>query len=270
MDSKIFTENGRYLMLAFDHRESFKKFINPNSPQEVTYEEALKCKTDIISSVKDLFSGILIDPNYGLEAYRSLEIDKPYLLPIEESGYQKFNDERINVLTSSASELKEMGASGVKILIYFNPDLESSKQQLQTAKKALEDAHANNLPFFLEIVTYDIQEEDKVFRSVECFLNNDVLPDVFKIEFPGSDYICKKITNILGVTPWIMLTRGADYTLFREQLQIASENGCRGFLAGRSLWQEYFDITDPIEKEKFLTTTLPLRFEEIKKISSDL
>jgi len=48
---------------------------------------------------------------------------------------------------------------------------------------------------------------------------------------------------MLSQIPWILLSRGADYTLFKEQLLIASDNGCWGFLAGRSLWQDYFSFT---------------------------
>jgi tagatose 1,6-diphosphate aldolase len=270
MDTKIFTENGRYLMFAFDHRGSFKKFIDPEDPENVTREQAANHKKKLINSIKDQFSGILIDPEFGLDAYKSLDIQKPFLLPAEETGYETVNEEKVNVLVNKASELKELGASGVKVLIYFNPDLQTAKQQLYTSKKILKDAHENGMPLFLEIVTYDMGDEEKVLRSVEYFVENDVIPDVFKIEFPGSDYLCQKVTNILGITPWIMLTRAVDYTLFKEQLSMACDNGCRGFLAGRSLWQEYFDIIDPIKVDEFLSNTLPSRFTEISKIATSL
>jgi len=270
MDTGIFTQNGNYLMLAFDHRDSFKKLVNPLDPEQTTKEELVNIKKDIINSLKDKFSGILIDEEYGLEAYKSLKIESPYLLPIEESGYQNINGERITVVNKTVLELKNMGASGVKLLIYFNPDLESSKQQIQTAGKVLEDSHKNNLPLFLEIVTYNMENEDRVLKSLETLINNDITPDVFKIEYPGNDYLCKKVTNLLKTTPWIILTRGANYILFCEQLKISAQNGCQGFLAGRSVWQDYVTIQKPEEKTKFLSETLPLRFEEVKKIASAL
>ncbi|MBW6442105.1 DUF2090 domain-containing protein [Patescibacteria group bacterium] len=266
MDSQIFTENGRYLMFAFDHRESFKKFINSEDPDKVTEEEAFTQKRLLIDSVKDKFSGILIDPEYGLKAYQSLDVNKPYLLPIEKSGSVPVNGEKTNVLERNANDIKNMGASGVKILIYFNPDLDTARQQLNTSKQALEDSHNNSLPFFLEIVTYDMGDETRVLRSIQNFLDNHIVPDVFKIEFPGSDYLCQRVTSVLGATPWIMLTRAANYALFKEQLKIACENGCRGFLAGRSLWQEYFDTNDATQRLVFLDITLPSRFDEIRDI----
>ena len=254
-------------MFAFDHRGSFKKFINPEEPNTVTKEEASKQKEKIIDSLKDQFTGILIDPNFGLDAYNSLNLNKPFLLPAEKTGYENVDGQRVNVLKNKASELKALGASGVKVLIYFNPDLETAKQQLETSRKILEDAHDNNMPLFLEIVTYNMGDKEKVLRSLEYFVQNNIIPDVFKIEFPGSDYLCQKVTNLLGTTPWILLTRAVDYTLFKEQLSIACQNGCRGFLAGRSLWQEYFDIIDPNKINEFLTHTLPTRFTEISEIA---
>jgi len=267
MNSKIFTENERYLMLALDHRESFRKLINPQNPEKVSKDEASRTKGKIIESLKDKFSGVLIDQEYGLESYKELQINKPFLLPMEESGYELVDNERINKIIYKCSDIKNSGASGAKILLYFNPSYaKSAKIQAETAKQALEDAHQNDLPLFLEIVTYQVTDIENVLRSVEYFLNNNIIPDVFKIEFPGNDYLSKKISNMLGQTPWILLSRGADYTLFKEQLLIASDNGCWGFLAGRSLWQDYFSFTKESEKEKFLKETLPSRFEEIKQI----
>jgi len=267
MNSKIFTENERYLMLALDHRESFRKLINPQNPEKVSKDEASRTKGKIIESLKDKFSGVLIDQEYGLESYKELQINKPFLLPMEESGYELVDNERINKIIYKCSDIKNSGASGAKILLYFNPSYaKSAKIQAETAKQALEDAHQNDLPLFLEIVTYQVTDIENVLRSVEYFLNNNIIPDVFKIEFPGNDYLSKKISNMLGQTPWILLSRGADYTLFKEQLLVASDNGCWGFLAGRSLWQDYFNFTEESEKEKFLKETLPSRFEEIKQI----
>jgi len=267
MNSKIFTENERYLMLALDHRESFRKLINPQNPEKISKDEASRTKGKIIESLKDKFSGVLIDQEYGLRSYKELQINKPFLLPMEESGYKLVDNERINKIIYKCSDIKNSGASGAKILLYFNPSYEkSAKIQAKTAKQALEDARQNDLPLFLEIVTYQVTDIENVLRSVEYFLNNNIIPDVFKIEFPGNDYLSKKISNMLGQIPWILLSRGADYTLFKEQLLVASDNGCWGFLAGRSLWQDYFNFTEESEKEKFLKETLPSRFEEIKQI----
>ena len=74
MDTQIFTKNRKYLMLAFDHRDSFKKMIDPFS-----VDTAIEIKKNIIESVYDQMSGVLIDLDYGYPAY--LQINKPEVKP---------------------------------------------------------------------------------------------------------------------------------------------------------------------------------------------
>jgi tagatose-1,6-bisphosphate aldolase len=69
MDTSIFTKNGKYLMLALDHRGSFKKLINPINPEEVDHFNAVEAKKAIIEAVFNQMSGVLLDTDYGLEAY---------------------------------------------------------------------------------------------------------------------------------------------------------------------------------------------------------
>lgn len=256
-----FNENGNYLMLAFDHRDNFKKYINSKNPEKVIDGKVVDSIKNIIESLKDDFSGILLDSQYSLPAFRELQIQKPFLLPAEKS-----NGEKITILDKSSKDIKNAGGSGVKLLIYFDPNSETAEPNLLLLKKFLDEAHEVGIPLFLTIISDDMRDPERVLRSVEYFLKKNVIPDVFVLEFPGSDYLCRKVSNMLGSIPWIMISGGADYILFREQLIIATENDCRGFIAGRSLWQEYFDIAEPERKRHFLEFTLPLRFKEIKEI----
>jgi len=270
MDSNLFAENGNYLMLALDHRDGFKKIINPIDPNAISHEQVVNDIQKILQNVHSDFSGMVLDTDYSLPAYKSLEIQKPYLLPIENMSFSLTEEGRFDSLTNSAQDIKNLGASGIKLMIQFNPDLKSAEHQVQIANTTITEAHDRGIPVFLGLITYDMEDSEKILRSVEYLLENSVTPDVFILEFPGSDYMCQRVTRILGVTPWIILTGGDDYVLFREQLMMACENGCRGFLAGRSLWQEYFETKDISKKEDFLINTLSLRFKEMKKIVESL
>ena len=55
-----------------------------------------------------------------LDYYIINDIIKPFLLPIEKSGYVEHAGGRQNELYTSSFEIKEKGASGVKLLIYYN------------------------------------------------------------------------------------------------------------------------------------------------------
>ncbi len=268
-------------MLALDHRGSFKKYINPANPEAVTDQEIIQTKGMIIEAVQDQFSGVLIDAEWGLPGYKNR--NKPYLLPLEKSGYlpatlslarragtDKAGD-RVTELGYTAAGIKDMGASGAKLLLYFNPESPTCDLQIATAKHALADAHENNLPFFLEIVTYGNEELGKsraewVLRSLGMLLQESVVPDVWKLEYPGDLSSCEKISQIVGQTPWILLTRGEKFAVFEKQLAEAVAGGAVGFLAGRALWQEIPDYKTDAEKKEFLDTVVVKRFEEISKI----
>lgn len=276
MDVAQFTDQGKFLMLALDHRASFKKLLNPQQPESVTDQEAISLKAEIINTLKDQFSSLLIDETYGLAAYPTHQT--PFLLPLERSGYQDQLGERVTELEYQAAQLRKLGASGAKLLIYFNPQLASAKVQLETVRLVREDCQKNNLPLFLEIVTYTPEVspqshigsgiDDKaglVIESVRSFYQAGIVPDVWKLEYPGDAEACLEITRRVSGTPWILLTGGASFEDFQRQLKEAVSAGASGFLAGRALWQEVCQLQGE-EKEQFLKQVLPERFKTIAEI----
>lgn len=272
MDLSIFQNQGKYLMLALDHRGSFTKYVNPKEPDLATDEQLIRIKRQIIGAVEEQMSGVLIDVDWGLPGYASKA--KPYLLPLEKSGYTDAAGERSTELGYSAKQLKEWGASGAKLLLYFNPEANNCRSQIAVAKQALEDAHQNDLPLFLEIVTYGNEDlgrsrDEWVLRSIQMLLESNVVPDVWKLEYPGDKESCEQITELVGAVPWILLTRGETFEIFAQQLTDAVQAGAVGFLAGRALWQEISDYTTEEQKEEFLRTIVAQRFELISEIVLD-
>lgn len=270
-----FKSGEKFLMLALDHRGSFKKLISPQDPESVSDETVMTLKEDIIKSLLDDVSGLLVDEVYGLPAYDALlkichDCSKPFILPLEKSGFREDAAGRFTDLEYNVIQLIELGASGAKLLLYINPFLESAKHQLEIAKKALEDCRRYKTPLFIEFVTYGEDKENSreklIVGALEYFLQANVVPDVFKLEYPGSLEGCSKISKILGDTPWILLTRGEDFETFSKQLEEAVQAGCQGFLAGRALWQEVCKLEGE-EKQRFLTNTLPERFRAIAQIA---
>jgi tagatose-1,6-bisphosphate aldolase len=274
MDTKIFTKDNKYLMLAFDHRGSFKKFVDPVNYDSLTNDQLIKVKEKIIAPVSGLYSSILLDPAIGLLAYKNViakkENSAPYLLCSEASGYEDVVGERKTLIKYSAAELKDLGAQGVKILLYFHPQANNVEEQLATAQKAIEDSHNNGLPIFVEFLTYSLAgkkstKKDLVLESIKRFKNAGAVPDVWKLEYPDDAEACQAVTELVNPVPWILLTRGVTYEEFKKQLQTAVSSGAVGFLAGRALWQEYFQLADQA-KEDFLLKTYPDRFKEISAI----
>jgi len=265
MDSSIFTAQGKYLMLALDQRDSFKKLMSKEHPELVEDDEIVKNKRLILKTVSQHISGVLIDQDWGLPAYRQLDLKVPFLLPAEQTGYlEQQEEERETQISLWPQEIKKMGAKGTKLLVYFNPQAKTAQKQINTAKEVLEKSHQEELPLFLEIVRYG--SLSTVEQCVGEFINNGVIADVFKLEPPQDKQECANITSLLNQTPWIILTRGIDFELFCGKLSAATSEGCSGFLAGRSLWQELLSLDTKEKKQEFLDRTLLQRLETIKKI----
>lgn len=276
-DLSKFQKDGKFLMLALDHRGSFKKLMNPKDPDSVTDEAAIALKKEIIDSLRASFTSLLIDQEIGLKAYEPREA--PFLLPLEKTGYEATGEERLTEIENSVQSLKDAGASGAKILIWFNPYVESAQTQLETSKKMMEECKAADFPYFLEIRTYDGKlEADKmdpekreaiILDSLKMFSRHNIIPDVFKLEYLGSALSCQTISAVLQLAekevPWILLTMGSSFDDFVEALKAAASRGCKGFLAGRALWQEVCAMEGE-EKQKFLKETLPERFRTISDI----
>lgn len=271
MNLTQFSKNNAFLMLAIDHQGTFKKMINPQDPSLVSDVEVIELKSQIINSLKDEFTGVLLDCKYGLPAFKG--VDKPYLMRVEKSGYEVVNGIRTMELEYTASELKEKGASGIKLLLHVNPFASGIVEELNKAKKAIEDAHSINFPMFLEILTYvnDAVEIDKgslIIKSIQLFQDNGIIPDVWKLEYPGSDQYCFKITELVKPTPWIVLSGGVNYEEFVNQLESAVSGGAKGFLAGRAIWKDVTNFQGD-ERVNFLKNDLKNRFIHLNSIAID-
>jgi tagatose 1,6-diphosphate aldolase len=263
------SDNGTYHILAFDHRGSFKKMMQQHAEAPVTDQDAIALKKDIINPLKDIISGVLIDQDYGVPAYKELGATAPFLLPTEKTGYIDTAGERITELEYTGASIVELGAKAMKILIYANKNVPTWHQQMETCKKAYDDAHANGLPLFLEFVLYNVGETTSgtINEVLKDALDNGVKADVWKIPYPGSEEMCKETSEVVGTTPWVLLTGGTTFEEFLAQYKIAKAAGASGFVAGRALWQEACTVWQkPEELNTFLNVELVRRFNALKAV----
>jgi hypothetical protein len=84
------------------------------------------------------------------------------------------------------------------------------------------------------------------------------------LEFPGETYL--KELNDAAIRPWVLLSAGEKFDIFRKQVEVSMKAGSSGTMAGRAIFNEYFDQNTPAERQKFLQTT----GKERMKILSDL
>jgi len=280
--------NGILAVCALDHRESLRRALNPKNPEAVSYQEMVDFKVDLCQAVAGFASAVLLDPVYGAaQAIASgvLPGHTGLLVSLEKSGYTGESTARITELLPrwSVKKIKRLGASAVKLLIYFRVDLEEvASRQLELVKKVARQCIEEDIPFLVEALTYPTAEEKdspEIFSKkkpelvIEAARRLTSLPiDVLKSEFPADiDYekddvklgmYCRRLDKASQL-PWVLLSAGTDFVRFRKQVEIACRNGASGFMAGRALWQEAARIGSREERMTFFKNQTVARLREL-------
>ena len=70
--------------------------------------------------------------------------------------------------------------------------------------------------------------------------------------------------HLLGFA--VLLSAGVKFDIFVKQVELAMKAGASGTMAGRAIFQEYFDYTTPAEQRKFLQTTGLDRMKKLNEI----
>jgi len=291
---QISTPEGIFIICAMDHRGSLKAMIEKEQFDDYAdYQEIVEHKLELCSALSPYASAILLDPNYGAAQCISggvLPGHTGLLVSIEATGYESNPQGRITTLLQnwSVEKIKRMGASAVKILVYYRPDLtETADRQVKTVQIVAEECLNYDIPFLVEPKTYIMKGENieasefaarKPGLVIETARQITSLPiDVLKAEFPADlKYetdsakllqFCRQLDEASQV-PWVILSAGVDYETFRKEVEIACQAGASGFLGGRAIWQEAIHFTDKKERVKFLSTTVVERLNELAIIAA--
>jgi tagatose 1,6-diphosphate aldolase len=237
-------------------------------------------------------SAILLDPEYGAAqaiAAGLLPGSKGLLVSMEKTGYAGASTARITELLPgwSVKKAKRMGASAVKLLVYFRPDLKDiASKQLDLVARLADQCIEEDIAFLVEPVSYPIEgsgaslekfAEIKPGLVIETARQITALPiDVLKAEFPADIKFEQDEGMLLGLCqelnqasrlPWVLLSAGVDFDSFKKQVGIACKAGASGFLAGRALWQEGAQISSRKERMSFFQNTAAPRLKDLAEIA---
>ena len=290
---QIANPDGIFTMCAMDHRGSLRSMIDEESPGEVNYEEMVERKLELCSSLAKYASAVLLDPIFGAAqciSHSVLPNNTGLLVSIEASGYSGDKEHRLTRLLDEwgVDKIKRMGASAVKILVHYRPDLELlASQQLNTVHMVAMECIKYDLPFLVEPKSYPVgneinnpqefaaRKEQLVIKTARDVTAQPI--DVLKAEFPADlDYrknkpelinLCHQL-DMSSQVPWVILSAGVDFELFCQQVEIACQAGASGFLGGRAIWQEAMYIDDARERVKYLSTVGADRLKRLTEIAN--
>ncbi|PSC78831.1 tagatose-bisphosphate aldolase [Mammaliicoccus sciuri] len=266
--NKLVDDKGIFAAIAVDQRGALKRLLG----EQGTDDNIALFKKLVSETFSPSGSSILLDPEYGKEGIQAKAKDAGLILAYEQTGYDKSVVGRLPRLVEglSVKQLKEMGADGIKLLIYYDvdepDDINNVKKDLvqQVGQETVEE----NIPFLLEILTYDDQIGDvkggsfakvrphKVIEAMKAFSDEKYNVDVLKVETPvninyvegfAEEYVFSKdeaasyfkeqetATSI----PYIYLSGGLTSQQFKDTLVFAHESGAHfnGVLCGRATWQ---------------------------------
>ncbi|MDU5333241.1 tagatose-bisphosphate aldolase [Enterococcus sp.] len=271
---QLCNEDGVIGALAIDQRGALKKMITKFKGSEAEESEIVAFKEIVSSQLTKYASSILLDPEYGLPAADVRAENAGLLLAYEKTGYDASTPGRLPDLLSiwSVKRLKEAGADACKFLLYYDVDEaeEINNQKHAFIERIGSECQAENLPFFLELVSYDANIFDatskeyasvkphKVVEMMKEFSDPRYGVDVLKVEVPvNMNYVEEYATGEAVHTkaeaanffkeqaeatnlPFIFLSAGVKAELFQETLRFAKNAGStfNGVLCGRATWAD--------------------------------
>ena len=283
---------GLLTMCAIDHRGALQRALNESDPKSVSYQDMVDFKLDLCKAVSDVASAVLLDPEFGAGqaiAAGVLPGRVGLLVSMEKTGYSSTNDGRETQLLPGwgVRKAKRMGASAVKLLVYFRPDLKDlASRQLDLVARLADQCVEEDIPLLVEPVSYPVEKAGETAEKfsqlkpdlvIETARQITDLPiDVLKAEFPADMKYEQNNENMLeycreldkaSKKPWVILSAGVDFVSFRKQVEIACMAGASGFLAGRALWQESVALGSRGKMMEFFETTAAARLKEIADIA---
>jgi tagatose 1,6-diphosphate aldolase len=272
---KVSTERGIIAAAAMDQRGSLKKSLGKEKGGDISDHDMEEFKSLVTEVLTPHASAILLDPEWGLPAAKRRARNAGLLLAYEKTGYDKTGPGRLPDLLDnwSVRRLKEAGADCIKILLYYTPFDPKNINDIKHAwvERLGDECRANDIPFFLEFVTYEEGLDEKgfefskrkpeaVMKSMAEFTKDRYGVDVMKVEVPVNmkfvegaksfggqkAYSRQEAMNhfreaaAVATKPFIYLSAGVSNAEFTEGLELAAESGVKfnGVLCGRATWKD--------------------------------
>jgi tagatose-1,6-bisphosphate aldolase len=280
------TSRGTLAVLALDHRNNLRQALNPADPPSVRDVDLSTFKVEVTRALSPAASAVLLDPEFGafqVVDQAALPGAVGLVVAIEATGYTGDPAARESKLLDrwSVAKAKRMGASAVKLLVYYNPKAPTAPAIEQLVAQVADDCTQQDIPLMLEPLSYPI---DSARRKLVGDERRDVVietarrltaigGDILKAEFPLDidahsdsqvwEEACAELT-LASTIPWVLLSASVDYPIYLRQTIVACQQGASGVAAGRAVWKESSQLQGGARRDFLLGAA----FERMQRLTS--
>lgn len=287
---QITDEKGRFKVLAMDQSNSFKKALRAmhekaGKPAEPDYAEIRDCKMEMARVLAPHGSALLLDVNYGArQSVNTFALPRGVGLIVRVEASKDAGIPGEFEPGWGVEKIKRMGGSAVKLLVYMDvEDAKYTKAQLAFVEKVSKACAEQDILLMTEELCFPRKGEDKkspsyVARKVKNIMESTrllgPLTDILKLEFPGeikTDPESKLKENLAAldaaaIRPWVLLSAGEKFDLFVKQVELAMKAGCNGYMAGRAIFNEYFEQPTADARARFLSGEATARMKKLNSV----
>jgi tagatose-1,6-bisphosphate aldolase len=235
-------------------------------------------------------TGVLLDPEYSAAqavAAGVIPASAGLVVAVEATGYTGAPTARQSqiLLGWSVEKAKRMGASMIKLLVYYHPDAPTAAEIEDFTQQVADDCKKYDLGVMLEPLSYPLDPSEKKLTSDEkryvvvetarklTPLSVDLLKAEFPLDTENTDEpawaaACADV-SAASVVPWILLSAAVDYETFLHQVTVACNSGASGIAVGRAVWKEAVAMTGEA-RATFLQTTAKQRLSRLTSLCTAL
>jgi tagatose 1,6-diphosphate aldolase len=279
------SSHNAFTCLALDHRQNLRRSLNPLNPEAVADAQLTTFKLEVTEALAGEATAVLLDPQYGAAqaiAVGAIPKQIGLVVAVEATGYTGDPTARESRILPdwSVAKAKRMGASMVKLLVYYHPDSPTAPGIETFVRQVAEDCRQWDIPLMLEPLSYDLKTGGKLAspekQTVVVETARRLTPlgvDLLKAEFPvdpserdETTWVapCREVSQA-SVVPWILLSAAVDYETYLRQVTIACQTGASGVAVGRAVWKEAVQMV-PDDRAAFLRTVAKQRLSKLTSL----
>ena len=158
---RIASARGVIAVTALDHRGSLQSVLEQVTGRPVGFAELAAEKIRMGRVLAPLSTAVLLDPLYGVPALLqgTVPAGVGLVMCLEEYGYEGSAEGRLTAVIKgwSVAKIKRIGASAVKLLLFYHPRSSVAARQEAFLAEVAEECRRYDIPLLVEPICYPIE-----------------------------------------------------------------------------------------------------------------